>query len=641
MVVAACSPTPSTKPGETPGPSDQASAKGSTSSTPSPLGTGSAIALPSFGPLPSGWPEIPDFGAIDPDADLAPAPLPDPSMTEPFSIGEALYDPARVPEAVVSLLDVMGVGIYGAGGTAIRQGDVHDADDLWLREDEVRGLIEMGVGDATAEHANESGPYTFADLAAALGPMLPGWSATTLAAAYDLAYRDHPDDLVPKVMLGQPIEVGTPLTRVQMWLLFVDGFLEPGVATAIVPGADMAAAGSSWGTANATLPAIPSPDPTLTAGEWALLLAHVPVLGWTIPFGVDPLVSTVSEGVDGPPKPITVTAQLDFGSSRLVLVSPTTGRTIIGPGSATSPGGQVTWNSSSPSTMSDHGSVSTPLGVPVPLGPTGAASFGYQVRQQPPAPNGPVVSASANLSASIQLRGLVLAVYHIPAAAQGMLFGSREAIGRVRITWHAREGIWLYLSNGYDLNLADLLENLPDSSATGLGFDVARGFLEKRADGTYRGVVSAAAVGHYRLKFAGEACTGDYAGDQLLYVVGIPISGGFLQLRFYPETSPTFVNERSSCADFFEDPSAVQKYSHFVQADLLNRIPWLGGGPDNRPPGIYLGFSNSRWTNPTLGYSVVLPSPANPRWQYTDDDENSQFGTSLWYVRTEIVSDAP
>lgn len=46
--------------------------------------------------------------------------LPTPSLTEPFAIGEALYDPGRVADAVVSLLDLMGVGIDKADGTPLR-----------------------------------------------------------------------------------------------------------------------------------------------------------------------------------------------------------------------------------------------------------------------------------------------------------------------------------------------------------------------------------------------------------------------------------------------------------------------------------------------------------------------------------------
>jgi hypothetical protein len=554
-------------------------------------------------------------------------------MTEPFSIGEALYDPFRVPEAVTSLLALMGVGIYAADGTAIRRGDEHDANDLWLAEDEVRGLIEMGVADAQTAYLDESGPYAFADLARALSPLLPGWSAAKLAGAYEGAYLDRPDDLVPTVMLGQPIELGTPLTRVQIWLLFVDGFLAPGIATAIVPGAAMAASGPSWGTANPSLPMIQSPDPTLTAGEWALLLAHLAVIGWTIPFDADPLVSDVHEGHDQPGPSITVSARVDLGGPLRFLTSPLTGRIIVGPRSTFGIRGSITWTSSGESILSDHGALSGTLGVPVAIGPTGAASIGYQVRQEPADRHGDVVSEGPDIVASIPVRDLVLAVYDVPVAAQGLLFGSRQATGRMRISWHTREGIRLRLLNDYDVDLTGAGIDLGfGGSAHGIGRDFANGVLEKQPDGTYRGVIGARSRGGFTGEFAGGHCDLVFDHQQLLYVVGVPVPSGTRQfstndlwLSFYPETEP------NSRYPLHSDCPTIHNWL----------TGWEGDGPYNRPRGKYLAFGNSAWTNPLVGYGVPLPDADNPGWIYKVDNLSSGFGTSTWYVGTQLVGGGP
>src|SRR5262245_31696435 len=46
------------------------------------------------------------------------APLPQPSLTDPFEIGAALHDPGRLGDAVVSLIALMGIGIVPDAGAA-------------------------------------------------------------------------------------------------------------------------------------------------------------------------------------------------------------------------------------------------------------------------------------------------------------------------------------------------------------------------------------------------------------------------------------------------------------------------------------------------------------------------------------------
>lgn len=627
LVVSACGSTsPSNGSGEPP---SSQPASSSEASGPGPSGAGTTVPSASdpgpsspsasaanpeatldVGPWPAGWPAFPGITAPEPDTGQAVA-LPQPSIEEAFSIGEALYDPARVPAAVVSLLARMGVGIYAADGTALRPGDERDADDLWLTETEVRGLIEMGVADAEVGYEDGGGPFTFRDLAKALQPLLPTWSAAKLAAAYDDAYATHPDDFVPLVMLGQPIMPGTPLTRVQLWLLYVDGFVGPSTATAPGPG---------WGSANALLPEIPSPVPAMSAQEFALLLAHVAVVGWTIPFDVSPSSSSAHEGHEQAGPSITATARIDQGAvAANILVSPLTGDLLLGPRSSFSPNGSVTWTSTTPSLLEEHGTVSGALGVPMTLGSTGQVSIGFDVRQEPADHHADVVTATADLTASIPLADLVSAVYDLPAAARGFVIGTRQASAAVRLAWHAREGIDVLLLNIYDHTLFGGGVDLAfGGSARAHGEDAAFGFLEKQADGNYRGTILARSIGEFNGEWGGGSCTVLHDGNQELYVVGRPISGGNLQLAFYP--------------------ASILRLQRFPSADCpLNdawRIGFEGGGPDNRPRGEYILFGNARWTNPTIGYSVWLPSAAQREWVYQDDGDWNEFGTSLWRVRT-------
>jgi hypothetical protein len=100
-----------------------------------------------------------------------PAPLPQPELTEPFAIGEALLDPVRVDQAVVSLVARMGIA---------------------LNDNMIRGLIEMSRDDlATASDGTP--PWSFRDLHAAIHPLLPELAVEQLAELYNSAYAAAPE----------------------------------------------------------------------------------------------------------------------------------------------------------------------------------------------------------------------------------------------------------------------------------------------------------------------------------------------------------------------------------------------------------------------------------------------------------------
>jgi hypothetical protein len=129
-------------------------------------------------------------------------------------------------------------------------------------------------------------------------------------------------------------------------------------------------------------------------------------------------------------------------------------------------------------------------------------------------------------------------------------------------------------------------------------------------------------------EFGGNKCSLAHNGTQLLYVVGVPVAGGKINLRFYPQTMPTgdFVSNGCTPAD---------RNGHRVPEPQL--IGFDGGGPDNRPPGSYLPFGNAAWNSPEVGYTVTIPTSLAAPQAYTDLPDTAGHGIVIWYVRTTLV----
>ncbi len=223
-------------------------------------GAGSPPAVTAAGqepPFQVSWPDAPPLATPFPAPDTTPPPLPEPSIDEPFAIGEALYDAARVPAAVTSLLAKMRIGVASAAAPA--------PGGLTLDESEVRTLIALGEEDLRSADDIENLPFGFEDLHRAVSGLLPQLTIEELAEAYTQVYQEQPDALVAKVMMGQPLEPETRLTRTQIWLLLIDGFAGPG-------------GDAAYGTADRVLPDLPSPNPAWSAAEWREALARLPLV---------------------------------------------------------------------------------------------------------------------------------------------------------------------------------------------------------------------------------------------------------------------------------------------------------------------------------------------------------------------------
>jgi hypothetical protein len=432
---------------------------------------------------PSGTADTTPDPIATPDLSAA-TPLPEPSLTEPSDIADALFDPARVADGVVSLVDAMGVAIYDAEGTLLKAGADRGAGELSLTDDEVRGLVEMTAEDL-AQIGELGGPFPLADMYAGLESGLPAeYSLEEFAAAYDDAYQAEPESLAAQVMRSQRIRTDSGVLRIQMWLLLIDGFIGPsdeatGNVTALLASGPVGRSvgqlprGNTLGVARQNLPALTSPAPALTTAEWAELMSRMPTLPWNVPFesfkfggggGFHEGHGDLGDGRDfgvlmGQPAP---------------LVSQRTGRVLLNP--LARPGVAVTWNSDESVIWDEHGAFDDPLGRPMTLrsvAPAHGALIHYTPRQEDANGSGTILQEWVNLYATADQLDLVLHAYDLGAIGG---HGLQLISGRVRaetryryfpIEWHQK-------GNGYFVKITwtDIYDDIPDTI-------IFRGFIDQ------------------------------------------------------------------------------------------------------------------------------------------------------------------
>lgn len=428
-------------------------------------------------------PPVPEpFQPPSPDDD----PLPAPSIQEPFAIGEALYVEDQVPDAVVSLLEKMHVPIVAAGTAAPAKG-------LRLDGDEVRALIDLALHDLQGADGLENLPYSFADLHAAVAPLLPQMTVEALAAAYQQAYERRPDDLVPRVMMGQPIEPETRLTRAQIWLLLMDGFAAPDGETA-------------WGTADRALPDLPSPVAGWSRAEWREVMARLPLL---------PARRLLTDDATSGRLSVRLAPQAP------ALVSRLTGRTLIAARPGSLAGQQVTWATGDEDRLTEIATVGTPLGQPVPVGATGVAQLSYQAAD-PTGGRGELVREWIPMTAALPACPLVSSALAVPAALCAQLIGDRRAGFDAMFTWRTADKIWVHIENHYSLRLQ--VHHL--GSVRRWGTDSAEGTLVLGAGGRYVGEMKAKAASTQWTLGSAQCKDEDYVTEQTLVVVGSKLLPG-------------------------------------------------------------------------------------------------------------------
>jgi hypothetical protein len=361
--------------------------------------------------------------------------LPTPTITDPGEIAAALRDERVAGDAVVSLLEAAGIAIYDSDGSLVRKGFRTGPGDLWLLDDEVRGLIAMAEADAATISAGGK-PATLGDLHAAIAGMVPDTDAAEMFAAYARSFDADPDALPARFMNGVTLKPETVVTRIHLWFLFVDGFVGlPVVAQTQTLVATRAKNLGVAGTNLPGLPFIPSADPRLDIREYPLMLAHLAVVGWLIPFDAAPGAAQVHEGHGGPGTPVSFRARHQpwYGSPIGFL----TGQPLLLPALPLLDGLPVTWQSSNEAVLTAHGSLSVMLGVPTFTDFAGSVSLEYTPRREPGDQSGPIEAAAAILTASVSVRDLVTRHFQVPPSALGMLFGTRVMPMALAIEWHA------------------------------------------------------------------------------------------------------------------------------------------------------------------------------------------------------------
>lgn len=371
--------------------------------------------------------------------------LPEPALTDAAAINAALFDPAQVGVGVASLLAQLGIAIDADDGTALRAGDAAIFPDFHLSELEVRGLIEMGVADATDIAAGQV-HWTLANLHEVLAPALPGMTQDQLVGLYIDAYRATPGDFVREVLDGHPLLSTTAFTRVHLWLLLVDGILGR-------QGPDVTATGSGTAAftefrvgfppqtavgpvANVAISTIPSPIPGLDARDYAVLMALLPMLGWAVPMTVTATPSTAHEGHGGPGPSVAIEARAVDAVGP--VISSVDGHVLLLPITSGLDGVPITFEASSESTLTAHGSIALPglLGIPVRTDVLGQARLQYDVREEPANGSGNLQVAVVTIQAVIDLRTLLQQRYVFDPSILMTVWGERRALTMLMLEWH-------------------------------------------------------------------------------------------------------------------------------------------------------------------------------------------------------------
>lgn len=297
----------------------------------------------------------PGIGTADPPTDqpVSTGPLPAPILSSVDEIVAAMADPAQAEQVVVSMLVLLGIGLYTPDGTAIRAGTETSDEDFYLFEPAARGLANM-----LRELDDPEGGTPFRDFHAAVASGGYGGTAEQLAAAYADAYAAQPDAAVSRLIAAlDPVHVEAHLSDFEAWLLLLDGFIHPNSATSAMAAAGdampaVAAGGGSWGVARRNVQSSGAMPLNLWTHQYSLLQAVL--RAWRITVSVSP--AAVHEGHAGQPgDPATVTATV--AGPMQALTSPFSSVSVM-PAPEGAEGVRVAWAGNG--TLNQHGTIVDP-----------------------------------------------------------------------------------------------------------------------------------------------------------------------------------------------------------------------------------------------------------------------------------------
>lgn len=576
---------------------------------------GSAGPGQTVGPDATGGPT----GTANPGTLATETSLPVPTISDPGEIGMALYDPTKIPDAVMSLLQAMGAEVVGDDGSILLPGADHGVAHLVVTAAEARGWIDMTFDDLVS-YERTGGAISISELFHALATSLPaGMTEDQFADNYARAYGESPDALAPLVLIGQPVAPDTRLLRIQSWVLLVDAFVGrastsglrradgAGPAFGRPPGWAAPAARGRLGVASAYQPPLTSQIPGMQDAEWAELMSFLPTLAYRVPFKVKGTgFGHEGHGHLGD----TFDRWTDFETPD-VVISPSSRRAILFPWATQDPI-TVTWNSPDKHTLQGHGTINGSLDVPMQTNAAREARISYQLRKEPSNGQGDTVQVVGNIDAVVDQLKLVRATFQLNEAvvpALLLISGTRRASSPMLIEWHEANTIEITLSNPYDVKL-EMSAGPTLMKLARTGTDEATGTLARQPDGTYAGAMFGETEGTYDgTSFIGE-CHDHSSGTQLLYVVARPEPRpGAVDPSIYRLVSGTFGN-RGLRLSFYPAAAPTSKSGPFPLCQPT--IPFAGGGPDGRPPGDYLPFNDTRWSQPNMGYGIFLPQGPDP-----------------------------
>jgi hypothetical protein len=519
MVVSACgSGTPTASPVTSP------AAPGSTASR-APISTDS----PAPSVQPSDWPSEPSSSA-EPLPSSPPQqalePLPEPELTSADEIAELLFDPSWSEQAVVSMLDVLGIGLYNPDGTAIRAGTETTSTDYFVFEPEARGLIDMLLA------LDEDGGWVnFGDFHAALAGLgYYGGSAEELAQAYAQSYATEPEANVSKLVNGLAyIDVEAPLPRFTAWLMIADAFLDPssteaGTARPLALSGQSIAAGPRRGLGVARN-RVRGTSP-LPAGAQAAVILHLMAVIGRSGVGVSSATLAAHEGHGGEGPSIDFVATVRSAGGQFTNPFPPH-QVLYAQQAGNIANVRVEWQPL-PSLQRHLGLGG--LGSTV-TDASGEARWTSFLKAEEANGHGIEIHELGQIRADISSVDLLSQVYGQPALA-ALVPVTLTGMGHVDITWHELEAMQITITNHYDITLQTGLE----SDATSVGDDVFSGVLAQQSDGTWVGNLVGTTKGTGGGTFGGRGCTWGWNASQWFIVEAAqaaPPNGPF-QLTFHP-----------------------------------------------------------------------------------------------------------
>lgn len=597
------------------------------------------------------------------DADATPwpqadrPPLPDPALNDPLEIAEAIANPQTRAQGVVSMLKELGIGIYRNDGSAIRAGDERQSDDVWLYEDEVYALIDM------AAYESRRDVISFAEWHAGLRELGLQISARELASVYDEVYFSDVNgsffvDLISAlgVYFDPENVLQTYLSRLQAWLLFLDGFVV-GTEESVGGTGPIAMVGPMivaqedqlrrWGGASAKLPRLLS-DTDLPI-DLAAAVSRLETMTRSVPLLLSPDHQKVHEGHGraGSPadflltfRPWEITYLTPFGDDFFLLPSP-------------SPAGlPIRWDAAIRSVLAEHGEMrdqdgADPFGGPTVTRADGSAELIYTPKAEEAKGEGETVSDVVTISATTDVHEVARRTWQVPQvllhwlqAAGGTMSAQAAssplgfpAGARLEIEWHELRGLRIDMTDEYDVSFEFPRFRGAEMSlgkVRRIGTDHFAGFLAEQDDGTWRGIVRGTTDSQWKQESPFGACGTQLAGAQDLLVIaessayqrpgdkGLPIA-----LRFFPVLPP--------------------EITHIGCDYELNR--WIGPDPDDPevdpamavPSEYYAPFNDQRIIEPLeVGFPTGRPSqPGSVTNVY--DEHAEGLGGGTWTVTVELV----